>query len=50
MGMFFIGMVVGALIMAIAVAVSITYEPYAKIVEYRLELGLDVEGDDYEES
>lgn len=50
MGMFCIGMVVGALIMAIGVAVSITYEPYAKIVEYRLELGLDVEDDDYEES
>ncbi|MBP7188265.1 MAG: hypothetical protein KBA55_16235 [Ruminococcus sp.] len=50
MGMFCIGMVVGALIMAIGVAVSITYEPYAKIVEYRLELGLDVEDDEYEES
>ena len=48
--MFCIGMVVGALIMAVGVAVSITYEPYAKIVEYRLELGLDVEDDDYEES
>lgn len=48
MGMFCIGMVVGALIMAIGVAVSITYEPYAKIVEYRLELGLDVEDEDEE--
>lgn len=47
---FFIGMVVGALIMAIAVAVSITYDPYAKITEYRLELGLDVEGEENEES
>ncbi len=50
MGMFCIGMVVGALIMAVGVAVSITYEPYAKIVEYRLELGLDVEGDEDEAS
>ena len=50
MGMFCIGMVVGALTMAIGVAVSITYEQYAKIVEYRLELGLDVEDDEYEES
>jgi hypothetical protein len=50
MGMFCIGMVVGALIMAIGVAVSITYEPYAKIVEYRLELGLDVEEDEDEET
>jgi len=47
---FITGVFLGALIMAIGVAVSITYEPYAKIVEYRLELGLDVEGDDYEES
>jgi hypothetical protein len=47
---FFIGMFFGGLAMAAAVAVSITFEPYAKIVEYRLELGLDVEGDDYEES
>ena len=47
---FVLGTFIGALGMALAVAVSITYEPYAKIVEYRLELGLDVEDDDYEES
>lgn len=50
MGMFCIGMVVGALIMAVGVAVSITYDPYGKITEYRLELGLDVEEDEDEES
>lgn len=38
---FFIGVFFGALAMAAAVAVSMTYEPYGKIVEYRLELGLD---------
>lgn len=47
---FVIGVLLGGLAMAAAVAVSITYEPYGKITEYRLELGLDVEGDDYEES
>ena len=47
---FVLGTFIGALIMAIAVAVSITYDPYGKITEYRLELGLDVEGEDDEES
>ena len=46
MGMFCIGMVAGALGMALAVAVSITYEPFGMIREYRLELGLE---DEYEE-
>ena len=40
---FFTGMIFGALAMAAAVAVSITYEPYGKITEYRLELGLEGE-------
>jgi len=43
---FIIGVFLGALIMAVAVAVSITYEPYAKIVEYRLELGLEDENEE----
>ncbi|HPY85027.1 MAG TPA: hypothetical protein PLS20_08340 [Ruminococcus flavefaciens] len=43
---FIIGVFLGALIMAAAVAVSITYEPYAKIVEYRLELGLEDENEE----
>ena len=43
---FFIGMFFGGLAMAAAVAVSITFEPYAKIAEYRLELGLEDENDD----
>ena len=47
---FITGAFLGALIMAVAVAVSITYDPDGKITEHRLELGLDVEGDDYEES
>lgn len=47
---FVLGTFIGALGMALAVAVSITYEPFGMIREYRLELGLDVEGDDYEES
>lgn len=46
---FVLGALFGGLAMAIAVAVSITYDPYGKITEYRLELGLDVE-DYYEES
>ena len=41
---FVLGVLFGALGMAIAVAVSITYEPYAQITEYRVELGLvDIE-------
>ena len=47
---FFIGMVVGALIMAIAVAVSITYDPYGKITEYRLMLGLEDEDEELSEA
>lgn len=46
MGMFCIGMVVGALIMAVGVAVSITYDPDGQITEYRLELGLEDEEND----
>ena len=42
---FFIGMFFGALAMAAAVAVSITFEPYGKIAEYRMELGLEDEDD-----
>jgi hypothetical protein len=42
---FVIGVLLGALAMAAAVAVSITFEPYAKINEYRLELGLEDEND-----
>ena len=38
---FVLGVLFGALGMAIAVAVSITYEPYAQITEYRVELGLE---------
>ena len=44
---FFIGMFFGGLAMAAAVAVSITFEPYGKITEYRMELGLeDIEEDE----
>lgn len=42
---FFIGMFFGGLAMAAAVAVSITFEPYGKIAEYRMELGLEDEDD-----
>ena len=45
---FVLGVIFGALAMAVAVAVSITYDPYEKITEYRLELGL--EDMDYDES
>lgn len=38
---FVLGALFGGLIMAVAVAVSITYEPYGKIAEYRIELGLE---------
>ena len=40
---FVLGALFGGLIMAAAVAVSITYDPYGKITEYRLMLGLDEE-------
>lgn len=43
---FIVGAFFGALIMAAAVAVSITYEPYGKITEYRLELGLEDEDEE----
>lgn len=44
---FVIGAFIGALAMAAAVAVSITYDPDGKITEYRLMLGLeDIEEDD----
>ncbi|MBP5362260.1 MAG: hypothetical protein J6Y71_04460 [Ruminococcus sp.] len=42
---FVIGVLFGALAMSVAVAVSITYEPYGVIKEYRLELGLEEEDD-----
>ncbi len=38
---FVLGALTGAIIMAAAVGVSITYEPYAKITEYRLMLDLE---------
>lgn len=38
---FVFGALFGGLIMATAIAVSITYEPYGKITEYRIELGLE---------
>ena len=40
---FVLGTFIGALGMALAVAVSITYEPFGMIREYRLELGLEAE-------
>lgn len=43
---FVVGVFIGALIMAVAVAVSITYDPDGKITEYRLELGLEDEEND----
>ena len=44
---FVIGVLFGGLAMAAAVAVSITFEPYGKIAEYRMELGLeDIEKDE----
>ena len=42
---FVIGVLLGGLAMAAAVAVSITFEPYGKIAEYRMELGLEDEDD-----
>ena len=38
---FVIGTLFGALLMTLAVAVSITYEPYDKVNEYRAELELE---------
>lgn len=38
---FVIGTLFGALLITLAVAVSITYEPYSKVNEYRAELGLE---------
>lgn len=43
---FVLGAFLGALAMAAAVAVSITYDPYGKITEYRLMLGLEDEEDE----
>lgn len=43
---FVVGVFIGALIMAVAVAVSITYDPDGKITEYRLELGLEDEDEE----
>ena len=43
---FILGAFVGALVMAAAVAVSITYDPYGKITEYRMELGLEDEDEE----
>ncbi len=43
---FITGVFLGALIMAVAVAVSITYDPDGQITEYRLELGLEDEEND----
>ncbi len=43
---FVLGALFGGLIMAAAVAVSITYEPYGKITEYRIELGLEDEDEE----
>lgn len=40
---FVLGAFLGALAMAVAVAVSTTYDPYGKITEYRIELGLEEE-------
>jgi len=38
---FILGALVGGLALAAAVSVSITYEPYAKITEYRLILDME---------
>lgn len=43
---FVIGAFFGALAMAVAVAVSITYDPDGRIAEYRLMLGLEEEDND----
>jgi len=43
---FITGVFLGALIMAVAVAVSITYDPDGQITEYRLELGLEDEDEE----
>ena len=43
---FITGVFLGALIMAAAVAVSITYDPDGQITEYRLELGLEDEDEE----
>lgn len=43
---FVLGVIFGALAMAAAVAVSITYDPYYQITEYRLELGLEDEDEE----
>lgn len=43
---FILGALCGGLAMAAAVAVSITYDPYGQITEYRLMLDLDEEEND----
>ena len=43
---FITGVFLGALIMAVAVAASITYDPDGQITEYRLELGLEDEDEE----
>lgn len=47
---FVLGTFIGALGMALAVAVSITYEPFGMIREYRLELGLEDEDEELPET
>ena len=47
---FVLGTFLGALGMALAVAVSITYEPFGMIREYRLELGLEDEDEELPET
>lgn len=47
---FILGAFAGALAMATAVAVSITYDPDGKITEYRLMLGLEDEDEELSET
>ena len=47
---FILGAFVGALAMAAAVAVSITYDPDGKITEHRLMLGLEDEDEGLSEA
>lgn len=47
---FVLGAFLGALAMAAAVAVSITYDPDGKITEYRLMLGLEGEDEELSET
>ena len=47
---FVLGAFIGALGMALAVAVSITYEPFGMIREYRLELELEDEDEELPET